>query len=138
MSGNSTNSTHKKRYSDRKIIGALAASGGMVYLAAKSLGCDPGTIYKRAKENCEIQNAIDNARGEMIDAAETALKVAVLNREAWAVCFTLKTIGKERGYTERNEITGKGGEAIEIKATDYRVAVAPLAPRPMGDSEAPG
>jgi hypothetical protein len=34
----------------------------------------------------------------------------VLAKEAWAVCFTLKTIGKGRGYVERNEVTGANGK----------------------------
>jgi hypothetical protein len=36
---------------------------------------------------------------------------------------------------ERNEVTGKDGKPIEIKATDYRLAIAPLAPGSVGDSE---
>ncbi len=122
-----TNSTPKKgRYTDGEIIAALKASGGMVYLAAKALGCDPVTIYNRREKSAAVREAIENTRGEMLDIAETALKSAVVAKEAWAVCFTLKTIGKHRGYVERVEQTGANGGAIQIQATDYRVAVKPL------------
>jgi hypothetical protein len=34
-----------------------------------------------------------------------------------AITFTLKTLGKSRGYVERQEITGKDGEAFGIEIT---------------------
>ncbi len=37
---------------------------------------------------------------------------AVNKGQPWAVSLVLKTLGKERGYVERGEITGKGGEPI--------------------------
>lgn len=111
-----------RHYKNDEIIEALKATGGMVYMAARKLGCDPSAISKRARVSPEIREAIENARGDLLDMAETALKMAVKDREAWAVCFTLKTIGKHRGYVERVEQTGINGGAIEVKATDYRVA----------------
>jgi hypothetical protein len=101
-----TNPTPKKRrrlYSDKKIIAALTASNGGVYLAARKLRCDPTTIYDRADRVPEVQRVIDEMRGELVDLAEAALKKAVAEREGWAVCFTLKTQGKQRGYVERQE-----------------------------------
>lgn len=121
-----TSPTHKKgkyrHYKTAEIVEALKATGGMVYMAARKLGCDPSTIHVRAKASPEIQSAIDNARGDMLDMAEHELKKAVRGGDMTAVIFTLKTIGKHRGYVERVEQTGAGGGAIEIKATDYRVA----------------
>ena len=124
----SSNSPPKKdkaghrHYKTAEIVEALKATGGLVYMAARKLGCDPSAINKRAKASPEIQSAIDNARGDMLDMAEHELKKAVRGGDMTAVIFTLKTIGKHRGYVERVEQTGAGGGAIEIKATDYRVA----------------
>ena len=124
----SSNSPPKKKkathrhYKTAEIVEALKATGGLVYMAARKLGCDPSAINKRAKASPEIQSAIDNARGDMLDMAEHELKKAVRGGDMTAVIFTLKTIGKHRGYVERVEQTGAGGGAIEIKATDYRVA----------------
>ena len=42
-------------------------------------------------------------RGMMIDVAEIALWKAIQNGEGWAISLALKTIGRERGYTERVE-----------------------------------
>lgn len=112
-----------RHYKTAEIIEALKATGGMVYMAADKLGCNPSTIHVRAKTSPEIQAAIDNARGDMLDMAEHELKKAVRGGDMTAIIFTLKTIGKHRGYVERVEQTGANGGAIEIKATDYRVAV---------------
>lgn len=123
---NTSNTPPKKRtfrhYKTAEIVEALRATGGMVYMAARKLGCDPSTINTRARTSPEIQAAIDNARGDMLDMAEHELKKAVRGGDMTAVIFTLKTIGKHRGYVERVEQTGANGGAIEIKATDYRVA----------------
>lgn len=106
-----TNATHKKvRISDADMVKAIKASGGMVYHAAGKLECAPSTIYRRADASPTVAAAIEDARGEMLDDAETSLKAAVKRGEAWAVCFALKTIGKGRGYVERTENTIMGDD----------------------------
>jgi len=129
---NSSNSSPKKenvrplRYKTPQILEALKATGGLVYMAARKLGCDPSTINKRAKTSPEIQAAIDNARGDMLDMAEHELKKAVRGGDMTAIIFTLKTIGKGRGYVERIEQTGPNGGPVQIAPVDYRVAVKPV------------
>jgi hypothetical protein len=56
----------------------------------------------------KVQEAIDSFRGEFIDTAELSLKRAVMAGEGWAVCFALKTLGKERGYVEKQQIEHSG------------------------------
>jgi len=97
---------HANLYSTEQIIEALRATNGLVSLAARQLGCVPGTIYNRAKNTKSVQQAIDDCRDELIDHAELALRSAVLDKEPWAVGLVLKTLGKNRGYVERQEITG--------------------------------
>ena len=96
------------------IVEALGRTMGRVYLAAEQLGCDVSTIYRRAEKSRVIRAAIDRARGKAIDTAEMALWRAVLQGEAWAVCFTLKCLAKDRGYVERQEILHSGGVSLEI------------------------
>jgi len=127
-----TDAIPKKRrgahYRDREIIAALQATNGLIYRAAARLGCAPTTIYRAAEISPAIQQTIDDARGELLDAAEAALMGAIGRGEAWAVCFTLKTLGKQRGYIERAQIEhgGAGGGPIQITAIDYRQAIKPL------------
>ena len=86
------------------IIDALKATMGKVYLAAERLGCDPQTIYNRAKQEPVIELAMRMARGKTVDKAELKLEVALDNGEAWAIQMVLKTLGKDRGYVERHEV----------------------------------
>jgi len=97
------------KYTSEAIIEALKSVNGMVYLAARKLGCEPKTIYNRAKQVQEVQRAIEDSRGELVDIAEQKLRGAVLDREPWAVALVLKTLGKSRGYVERQEVTGPDG-----------------------------
>jgi hypothetical protein len=136
--------------SDDKIIAALQSSRGLLYVAARSLGISPVTIYNRKAKNPKIQEAIANEREFTTDAAEGALYRAITNGEAWAVCFYLKTQGKNRGYVERQELTGKDGGPLEhtlavstvaVEAAErafYRALLEPAAlGGPEGDDHSP-
>lgn len=106
------------KYKRADIIAALERNGGMVYLAARALRCSPQTIYNYRDKYPDVAQAIEQVRGELVDTAELALKRAVLNGEAWAVCFALKTVGKGRGYIERQEFTGANGDPIRIEIVE--------------------
>ena len=103
-------------YSDKEIIATLRKTRGMVYLAEETLGCPPSTIYHRAKKSKAVAAAITHQRGIMTDAAESKLFQAIMAGESWAICFYLKTQGKDRGYIEKTiqEHQGKGGGAINL------------------------
>ena len=62
-----------------------------------------------------IREAVDNARGELIDISEQKLRAAVMSGEPWAVAMVLKTLGKSRGYVERQEVTGAEGGHIVVR-----------------------
>ncbi len=105
-----------------KVAEALKKTSANMSLAAKSLGVARSSLYDFVNKHPDLKEIISDERESLVDIAESALKSAVVGKEAWAVCFTLKTLGKGRGYVERVEQTGANGGAIEIKATDYRVA----------------
>lgn len=133
----------KPRFTPDQVADALKETRGMVYLAAKRLGCSHVTVQNYANRYAMVREALQTQRGQLIDTAELKLWHAVTEGESWAVLFALRTIGKDRGYVERQEVTGKDGEpvGIQVQAIDYRSAVAPLAPLalgPVGHSPAPG
>ncbi len=101
-------------YTTEDIIDALKATDGLVSLAAKKLGCAPLTIYRRAERVQAVQRTIDDCRDELVDEAEQGLRTAIKDREPWAVALTLKTLGKNRGYVERQEVTGADGAPMVI------------------------
>ena len=90
-------------------------------------------LHKIISRSEQLQQVVHDARQSMCDNAESALNRAVINGEAWAVCFTLKTQAKDRGYVERTqqEITGRDGGPIEQRTTvfDHGAAVAAIASR---------
>ena len=98
----------KQQLTATQIIDALRETKGMVYIAAEKLGVSHTTIYNYAKRYKAVQQAIDEQRGKVTDVAELALYRAIQAGEAWAVTFYLKTIGRTRGYVEKQEIEHSG------------------------------
>ena len=105
------------RVTDKRMLDAIKKNGGAVYLAARELGCAPNTIYNRMERVPSIKQAVEDARGEVVDYAEQKLRLAILNGEPWAIAMALKTIGKHRGYVERQEVTGADGGDIKHSLT---------------------
>ena len=121
------------RYKQSKIEETLIAVSGNVSAAARSLGMQRHRLHNIISRSEQLQQVVHDARQSMCDNAESALNRAVINGEAWAVCFTLKTQAKDRGYVERTqqEITGRDGGPIEQRTTvfDHGAAVAAIASR---------
>ena len=103
------------RVTNTRMLEAVKKNGGAVYLAARELGCAPNTIYNRMERVPSIKQAVEDARGEVVDYAEQKLRLAILNGEPWAIAMALKTIGKHRGYVERQEVTGAEGSHIVVR-----------------------
>ena len=104
-----------RNHSEDEIIHAIMKTRGNISLAADAIGVTRWAIYKRMKDSEAIKTAVKQAREEIIDLAESKLRIAVMNGEPWAISLTLKTIGKDRGYVDRKEYTGQDGEAISHK-----------------------
>ena len=88
----------RHRYTAQQVIDALKATRGLVYLAARRLGCDPDTVMNYCKRYPTVEQAKHDARGELLDVAEVKLFDAVMAGEHWAVTFALRTVGRARGY----------------------------------------
>jgi hypothetical protein len=119
----------KPQYTNARILAALAQTNGTVYLAAEALGCHPDTIFRRIKQHPAVAQAVYAHRGRRVDRAELKLDAAVDAGEPWAVALVLKTLGKDRGYVERQEMTGKDGgplDVVEVVVRDRKEAVALL------------
>lgn len=90
---------------DDEIADALWESEGLISRAAEALGIDTQTIYTRAKSSDVVSGVIAYFREVLIDNAQDRLTAAVEKGEAWAVRLVLLTLGKNRGYTERKEVS---------------------------------
>jgi hypothetical protein len=127
----------KHRVTDAEIIKALEETRGNITAAARVLQVDRPHLHIRIHKYPNLKAKLDEQREVRVDYAESALDIGIKNGEAWAVLWTLRTLGRARGYVEtsRHEHTGKDGEAIEIKGFNYANAIANIAPRPMADSD---
>jgi len=102
----------------------------MLFLTAKRLGCSVDTIGRYCQRYPTVAAARDEERGAMVDEAELRLWRAIQDGQAWAIAFCLKTLGKDRGYTERQEIAGSDGSAVTFH-------VVYESPRPQDVPEPP-
>jgi hypothetical protein len=102
---------------DAQMVRAIRDARGLVAVAARKLQIDRQTIYNRMQKSDAVKDAVAEAREFVLDVAEAKLMQAVEAGEPYAICFTLKCLGKARGYveTQRHELTGKDGGPIETR-----------------------
>jgi hypothetical protein len=87
------------------MIRAIREHRGLVSLVAQSLGASRTTILKRAAQSSEVREELAFQRGLLVDRAEGKLAEAVENGEGWAIQFTLRTLGRSRGYGDHVTVT---------------------------------
>lgn len=105
----------RQRYTAEEVATAIRESRGLITYAAKRLGCSRNTVYNYIERYASVAEAQDDARNELLDTAELQLARQINEGNITAIIFTLKTIGKHRGFIERHEHTGAEGGKMEIK-----------------------
>ena len=104
-----------------QLIKAIHANAGIVDGIRQSIkelyneDISRAAIYDRKYNDPDIEAAFIEAREKTLDIAENRLLYAVKDGNLKAVMFYLKTIGKNRGYSERQEVTGADGQAIQVR-----------------------
>jgi hypothetical protein len=109
-----------ERVDDEKLKQALQESNGNISHAARVMGISRNAIHQHVNANSELKQILDDSRQTMLDEAENALLSAVREKQGWAVCFTLKTIGQERGYVERADQSHSGTVEVIIRRADRK------------------
>lgn len=89
---------------DSEIVTALKECKGLIYLTAIKLGCCHTELDQRVKANDSLMLICKAERGGIVDKAEAKLVEAMEGGAKWAIEMILKTLGKERGYVERQEV----------------------------------
>lgn len=118
-------SSNSPQFTVQQMVDALVECKGLVYLAARKLGCHPRTVLRYKAKHKAVRDACETERGEIVDVAEVSLYKAVKAGKGWAVCFILKTLGKDRGYVQRVEV-----ENDERPKSRYKPKQEPHQPRP--------
>jgi GH24 family phage-related lysozyme (muramidase) len=113
---------NKRQYTAEQVIEALKASAGIQAAAARRLGCDRNTIGNYIKRYATVRQALEEARDTTIDLAESKLIEKVQAGEWPAIAFTLKTVGRtvgrHRGYVERQEYERVTGDELRQMPDD--------------------
>lgn len=110
------NATLKKE----AMINALEQSLGVVTTACKQVGIDRSTHYRWYNEDNEYRKTCDDLKNVTLDFAESQLHKQIQEGNTTATIFLLKTLGKKRGYVERQEIQHEA--SIESKLIEWTPA----------------
>jgi len=98
---NSTNPTDIKK---EKFLEVFENKAGNITLSAKASNIDRTTFYDWIKKDHEFASKVEDLRESLIDHTESQLMTLIQERNVVAILFFLKTIGKKRGYIEKQEI----------------------------------
>lgn len=85
-----------------EIIEALVDTKGNLSESAKRLGCSRRILYDRIAAEPKLRQVKEQERQKLLDLAENRLAEAIDRGEPFALCFYLKTQGKDRGYVEKS------------------------------------
>jgi AcrR family transcriptional regulator len=103
-----------------QLIQAIKAFKGNVTDIASSLGISRQTFYNYADQDNEIHDLWMDQRQVIIDLAESKLLKLIDQENPQVIMFALKTLGKDRGYIEKQEVdqTNKTVNIIEVPKLD--------------------
>lgn len=87
----------------KQVLNAIEGSGGIIKVIARKCGVTRKAVYVYLDKYPDIKEAYTDEKESLIDLAEGKLFNAVKNGEPWAIKMVLQTIGKDRGYSERQE-----------------------------------
>ncbi len=97
------------KHTEQEIRDALFKTSGLMRPAASLLGVSVQGLRARINRNQTLQVALAQAREQIVDKAEESLWTCIERLDPWAIAMVLKTLGKNRGYVERQEVTGAEG-----------------------------
>jgi len=118
MVANGNNGTSKKREETAaRIIKALHETNGLLTMAAAKSGIGYTTVKRYVAEFPSVKQAAYDAKEAMLDFTENKLYSKIKAGDNTAIIFYLKTQGKSRGYIERQEVTGAGGQPLKVVIT---------------------
>lgn len=100
---------------EKKAIKAAKGSRGFVTTIAKVLDVERTYIYKLMEKYPAFKQAVIDERESLKDFAESSLLKQIQEGNTTATIFYLKTQAKDRGYIERQEITGADEGPVILK-----------------------
>lgn len=102
------------KFTADEMIEAIRKNNGILTKAAQALGCNRQTVANYIERYATVKAAYEEANETNIDFVESKLMQNISAGDTTAIIFFLKTKAKNRGYVERQEITGADGDAIHV------------------------
>jgi hypothetical protein len=97
-----------------ELIKSIERHGGIMSHIAREFGLTIRGVQKRVAKDPDLQDAVTQAREQLIDEAEAGLRLAVKERRPWALKLVLTTLGRHRGYTQRVEVETNGDRSNNV------------------------
>ena len=94
------------------LLQALVNTSGIVSSACKAANVSRMTYYRWYNEDPDFREKADDIKELQKDFAESLILKKMKEGDTTMIIFYAKTQMKDRGYTERKEITGKDGEDL--------------------------
>ena len=94
------------------LLQALSNTSGIVSSACKAANVSRMTYYRWYNEDPDFREKADDIKELQKDFAESLILKKMKEGDTTMIIFYAKTQMKDRGYTERKEITGKDGEDL--------------------------
>ena len=113
-----------KNYTEQEVIQAVEHTGGLISEIARRLNCHWQTAKTYVEQYPQAVEMLKSEKQTLIDAAENVIFQAVKNGDIQAAKFVLMTLGKNRGYTERQEVEHNGDMSITIIRNPVRTIEA--------------
>lgn len=126
MAERDTHNTDERVIREKKdLLDALSKNSGIVASACRACNISRMTYYRYYREDPDFKEKADDVKELLKDFAENLILKKMREGDTTMIIFYAKTQMKDRGYTERSEITGKdgkdlmGGSGIDLsKLTD--------------------
>lgn len=96
----------------KDLLEALAQTIGIVSSACKACNISRMTYYRYYNEDPEFKEKADDVKELQKDFCESLILKKMKEGDTTMIIFYAKTQMKDRGYTERKEITSKDGEEL--------------------------
>lgn len=103
-----------RRFTPEAVVQAIKGSGSIMSTIAKRLDCDWRTADKYCRKWESTRIALENETETVLDDAESVLYESIKEGNTQDAKWLLSTKGKQRGFSERHEVTGANGAPIQI------------------------
>lgn len=111
-------------YYDADVVAAIRVAQSSLIHIANLLGRNRNRVRDLIYSRPDLKAVFDETRETLLDHVEVSVFTSALNGDGPNQRFLLSTIGKSRGYSTRQELTGQDGAPMRIERVE-RVIIDP-------------